>query len=157
MSHRPAASKFTAREYEDGVSISGRPVRRIGDGTPDRKEQEMQYVMLIADDASLRGETSPEEEAAVYEKIGAWFGELGAKGKIVGGNELQGVETAKTIRLGRDKATVTDGPFIESKEVIGGYCVLECDSIDEAVEIAKSWPGVGSVLEVRPAVFHGDA
>ncbi len=112
----------------------------------------MQYVMLIC------GEGKPDlgdaDEAAVYEKIGAWFADLGAKGKIVGGNELQGVETAKTIRTSGGLATVTDGPFIEAKEIIGGYAVLECESIDEAVEIAKSWPSPTAVLEVRPVVFH---
>jgi hypothetical protein len=116
----------------------------------------MQYVMLIADDGS--GTTLPQtEQEAVYAKIGAWWGDLAAKGKIVGGNELQPVSTAKTVRIQGDRVTVTDGPFVESKEVIGGYGVLECDSLDEAVEIAKSWPGRASVLEVRPTVFHGDA
>lgn len=115
----------------------------------------MQYVMLIAGDGSAGG--SEEENAAVYEKIGAWWADLAAKGKIVGGNELQGAETAKTVRLTGDRATVTDGPFIEAKEVIGGYGILECGSIDEAVEIAKTWPGTGSILEVRPTVYHGEA
>jgi hypothetical protein len=115
----------------------------------------MQYVMLIAGDESAGG--SDEENAAVYEKIGAWWGDLAAKGKIVGGNELQGSDTAKTVRLTGDRAVVTDGPFIESKEVIGGYGILECDTIDEAVAIAKTWPGAGAVLEVRPTVYHGEA
>jgi len=111
----------------------------------------MQYVMLIADDKETR---SAEDQAAVYEKIGAWLMDLGARGKILGGNELQPSDTAKTIRLNGSSPTVTDGPFIESKEVIGGYAVLECDSIDEAVEIAKTWPGPNAILEVRPTVFH---
>ncbi len=115
----------------------------------------MQYVMLIA------GEEGPalsdEELSAAYEKIGAWWGDLTAKGKIVGGNELQGPETAKTVRIAGEKVSVTDGPFIESKEVIGGYGVLECDSIDEAIAIAKTWPSPSSLIEVRPTVYHGDA
>ena len=116
----------------------------------------MQYVMLIAGDASGPA-LSEDEQAAVYEKIGAWWGDLAAKGKIVGGNELQGPETAKTVRIAGEKATVTDGPFIESKEVIGGYGVLECESIDEAVAIAKTWPSPTSTIEVRPTVYHGEA
>jgi hypothetical protein len=112
----------------------------------------MQYVMLIAGDGSPG---LPEAEAgAIYEKIGQWFADLGAKGKILGGNELQGVETAKTVRTSGGRATVTDGPFIEAKEILGGYAVLDCETIDEAVEIAKSWPGPNSVLEVRPTVYH---
>ncbi len=113
----------------------------------------MQYVMLILDDGSEP--PSEAEQVAIYEKIGAWWGDLGAKGKIVGGNELQPASTAKTVRIRGEKVTVTDGPFMESKEVIGGYGVLECDTLEEAVEIAKTWPGRSSVLEVRPTVFHG--
>jgi hypothetical protein len=109
----------------------------------------MQFVMLIADDKELPVEG---DEAAIYEKIGAWWMDLAGKGKIVGGNQLQPAETAKTIRLTGDAPLITDGPFIESKEVLGGYGVLECDSIEEAVEIAKSWPGPNAILEVRPTV-----
>ncbi|HYZ92779.1 MAG TPA: YciI family protein [Actinomycetota bacterium] len=112
----------------------------------------MRYVMLIAGDASL---TMPEEEqAAVYEKIGAWFADLGAKGKIVGGEELQGADTATTVRLNGGKTLVTDGPFVETKEIIGGFAILECADLDEALAIAKSWPSPHSVLEVRPVVDH---
>jgi hypothetical protein len=111
--------------------------------------------MLIADDGTSQG--SSEDQSAIYEKIGAWWGEHSAKGKIVGGNELQGPETAKTVRISGERVTVTDGPFIESKEVIGGYGVLECDSLEEALAIAKTWPGPSSILEVRPTVYHGDA
>jgi hypothetical protein len=134
------------------VSIFRDSVRRMDDGEADRREQEMQYVMLIADDKEQRSDA---DQTAVYEQIGQWFAELGAKGKIVGGNELQPSETAKTIRLNGSAPKVTDGPFIESKEVLGGYCVLECESIEEAVEIAKTWPGPNAILEVRPTVFHG--
>ena len=112
----------------------------------------MQYVMLIGTDGTYAG--SPEDEAAIYEKIGAWWGELSASGKIVGGNQLEGPETAKTVRISGEKVTVTDGPFLESKEVIGGYGVLECDTLDEAIAIAKTWPGTTSFLEVRPTVFR---
>src|SRR6266404_3176072 len=109
----------------------------------------MQFVMLIADNKEERSEA---DQAAVYEKIGAWFADLGAKGKILGGNELQPSDTAKTIRLFGEKVTVTDGPFIESKEVLGGYALLECESMDEAVALASTWPGPGAVLELRPTV-----
>jgi hypothetical protein len=111
-----------------------------------------QYVMLIADDTSV---SVPESEAnAIYEKIGAWWGEHAAAGRIVGGHQLQGAETATTIRLGSGKALITDGPFVESKEVIGGYGVLEVPDLDAAIALAKSWPAPNAVLEVRPVVDH---
>jgi hypothetical protein len=106
--------------------------------------------MLIGGDGSAQG--AADEEAAVMEKIMAWWGDLSARGKIVGGNQLQGPETARTVRISGDRVSVTDGPFVESKEVIGGYGVLECDSFEEAVAIAKTWPGPSSFLEVRPTI-----
>ena len=67
------------------------------------------------------------------------------------GNQLAPPATAKTVRA----SGVTDGPFMETKEVLGGYSLLETDTIDEAVEIAKTWPGVDRgwmTIEVRPIV-----
>ena len=84
-------------------------------------------------------------------RINQWFDEYGRAGKIVGGHELQGPETATTVRFKDGKPMVVDGPFIEAKEVIGGFAVLEVADLDEALEIAKTWPGQTSV-EVRPIV-----
>ncbi len=67
------------------------------------------------------------------------------------GHQLQGPETARTARA----SGVTDGPFIESKEVLGGYSVLEAATVDEAIDVARTWPGVDRGLitvEVRPVV-----
>jgi hypothetical protein len=69
----------------------------------------------------------------------------------VGGHELKGPHTATTVRFKDGKPMVVDGPFIEAKEVIGGYAELEVADLDEALEIAKTWPGKTSV-EVRPVV-----
>ena len=111
----------------------------------------MKYVLLFG------GTMEPEERAknpamaAAYEHINQWFDEYGRAGKILGGHELQGTHTATTVRFKDGKAMVVDGPFIEAKEVIGGYAELEVADLDEALEIAKTWPGGGSV-EVRPIV-----
>ena len=111
----------------------------------------MKYVMLFG------GTMEPEERAknpalaAAYERINQWFDEYGRAGKIVGGHELQGPQTATTVRFKDGKAMVVDGPFIEAKEVIGGYAELEVEDLDEALQIAKTWPG-GTSVEVRPIV-----
>ena len=113
----------------------------------------MQYVMLIIDTPAEPGQQSP-EYGAWYAEIGAWYEKWGATCRLDGGHQLQGTETAKTIRSG----SVTDGPFIETKEVLGGYSVIEADSIDEAVDVAKTWPGVDRgwiTVEVRPALEMG--
>jgi len=68
-----------------------------------------------------------------------------------GGAQLQGPETARTIRAGG----VTDGPFMETKEVLGGYSLLDTETYDQAVEISKTWPGVDRgliTIELRPVV-----
>ena len=93
----------------------------------------------------------PDLEAWMQE-IGAWYEKWGASGKLADpGHQLDSVDKVKTIRTGG----VFDGPFIESKEVLGGYSLLETDTIDEAVEIAGTWPGVDRgliVMEVRPVM-----
>jgi len=111
----------------------------------------MKYVMLIMN-TEAAGKLTAEEYGAWSSEIMAWYEKNGATGALAdGGAQLQGPETAKTIRVG----AVTDGPFMESKEVLGGYSVLETETIDEAVEVAKSWPGVDRglvTMELRPVV-----
>lgn len=111
----------------------------------------MKYVMLILD-TEAAGKLTPAEQQAWSSEIMAWYEKQSTTGKMPdGGAQLQPPHTAKTIR----SSGVTDGPFIESKEVLGGYSVLETDTFDEAVEIAKTWPGVDRgliTLELRPVV-----
>jgi hypothetical protein len=111
----------------------------------------MKYVMLILD-TEAAGKLTPEEYQAWSSEVMAWYEKNATTGILAdGGAQLQKPETAKTVRA----SGVTDGPFMESKEVLGGYSVLETDTIDEAVEVAKGWPGVerGLVtIEVRPVV-----
>ena len=111
----------------------------------------MKYVMLILN-TEKAGTLSQEEYQAWSSEVMAWYEKTGASGKMPdGGAQLQDVDTAKTIRAGG----VTDGPFMETKEVLGGYSVLETDTYDEAVEIARSWPGVDRgliTIELRPTV-----
>ncbi len=116
----------------------------------------MKYVLMFAgsmDEQDQWEKQSKEELAAAYQRVGEWFDRYGRSGKIVGGEELKGPSTATTVRIKNGKTTVTDGPFIESKEVIGGFAVVEVADLDEALEMAKSWPG-GNMVEVRPVVEH---
>ncbi len=109
----------------------------------------MRYVIMIMNTEASKN--IPEAEADQWSKeIFAWYEKWGAAGKLVdGGAELDSPEKAKTIRA----SGITDGPFIEAKEVVGGFSILETTSVDEAVEIAKTWPGVDRgliTIEVRP-------
>ena len=114
----------------------------------------MKYVMLIMN-TEAAGKMTAEEYGAWSSEIMAWYEKVGPSGKMPdGGAQLQPPNTARTIRA----SGVTDGPFMETKEVLGGYSVFEADTIDEAADIAKTWPGVDKgwiTVEVRPVVEMG--
>src|SRR5580692_9233824 len=115
----------------------------------------MKYVILIMN--TPEGDAISEaEQKAWYSEVFAWYEKWGSTPKMPdGGHQLQPPATAKTIRGSAGKITLTDGPFIETKEALGGYSVLETDTIDEAAEIAGTWPGVDRgwiTIEVRPAI-----
>jgi hypothetical protein len=113
----------------------------------------MKYMMLIAGNEDLWAARSDAENAALYERIGRWWGEESAAGRIIDGHELEPSPTATTLRIALDgSTTVTDGPFIEGKELIGGFGILEVADLDEALKVAASWPVPGDVLEIRPIV-----
>jgi hypothetical protein len=118
----------------------------------------VKYLMLICSDEEAWANLSPAEEQDVMKEIFAWYEKWQPTGKIAdGGHELQPKHTAKTIRRGSaGEPVVTDGPYLELKEVIGGIVVLECDTIDEAVEVASDWPPAGgmSTIEVRPVMVR---
>jgi hypothetical protein len=118
----------------------------------------MRYAMLICGDESEWADILPEERDAGMKATYAWFDKWAGAGKIGdGGAELEAVSTARTIRGSGAGSAVTDGPFMETKEVVGGVVFLECESMEEAIEVASTWPGLAyrSVsVEVRPTVDH---
>ena len=112
----------------------------------------MKYMMLIAGDEEQWASRPEEETRAMYERIGAWWDEHEKAGRIVGGHELEPSATATTVRVDdRGNATVTDGPFVEGKEMVGGYAILDVADLDEALALASSWPAPDT-LEVRPVM-----
>ncbi|RKN47844.1 YciI family protein [Micromonospora endolithica] len=116
----------------------------------------MRYAMLIfGDDREWTG-LSPADEQDVMTGVYEWFERWQPTGRIAdGGAELQPRETARTVRAGTDgRPVVTDGPYLELKEVIGAVVILECDDLDEATRIAATWPLAAgmSAVEVRPVM-----
>lgn len=82
--------------------------------------------------------------------------EFGKAGKLIGGDALQPEATGQRVKLTNGKRAVIDGPFAETKEVIGGYYLVDVASRDEAVEIAKKVPLIdGEFVEVRPVMTFG--
>jgi hypothetical protein len=93
---------------------------------------------------------SPEEQGEVY----AAYKALNQTPGVTPGVQMQGPETATTVRVQDGKTLATDGPFVEAKEAIGGYCFFEADDLDAAIEVASRIPaaGMGGAIEVRPLV-----
>jgi len=117
----------------------------------------MKYVLMFADsveDQKSWEKMSPDQMHAAYEHINKWFDEHSRSGKIVGGEELRGPGSSTTVRFKNGKPIVTDGPFIEAKEIVGGFAIVEVKDLDEALAMAKTWPGGGQsrIVEVRPVV-----
>jgi len=81
---------------------------------------------------------SAAEKQADIDRVKAWFGEHAAAGRIAGGEELGWPSTPRVVR----KRGITDGPFIETKEVLGGFIVVEVESEAMALEMARTWPGI---------------
>ena len=105
----------------------------------------MRHVMLTfvdPDDAAAYYRLSPEEQRADVERHIAWFRKHGEH--IVGGEELDEPARVKALRPGRqgEGVVVTDGPYVETKEILGGFVILETDSAEEALAIAREWPSL---------------
>jgi hypothetical protein len=110
----------------------------------------VRYMLLLygCDDRPAPGEPGFEESLA---RVNAFVQECQRRGVFVGGDPLRPVSTATTVRVRDGRTLITDGPFAETHEQLGGYYILDCAGLDEALELAALWPlaTVGSV-EVRP-------
>jgi hypothetical protein len=111
----------------------------------------MRYLLLICTDESTMATASPEEALASTAAYTAFGDEMGHRGVLVGGERLRPTADATTVRLRDGEVLTSDGPFAETKEQMGGYYVVDCKDLDEAIEVAAKIPGarVGSI-EVRP-------
>ncbi len=114
----------------------------------------MEYALLIYGDEVSEGARSPEERQTVMDAYWAYEAWLAEKGIKRGGEALHGTGQATTVRVDEGRTLTTDGPFAETKEQLGGFYVVECDNLDEAIEAAVKCPGsqFGGVIEVRPVV-----
>ena len=110
----------------------------------------MKYVLLIYDDPAQWANLSDEEMTSIY-------GEYMAVSELpntTGGSQLQPADTARSVRVKDGKSIVSDGPFAETKEVLGGFYIIDAGSADEAEQIAARIPSarMGGTVEVRPVV-----
>lgn len=110
----------------------------------------MKYVLLFVDTEQFSQDLQNMDEhdrERAYERVNQWFAENA--GTIRGGSKLQPAHTATTVRLDGAEPVVTDGPFVEGKEVVSGFVEIDVADLDEALRMARSWPGC-PVVEVRP-------
>jgi len=110
----------------------------------------VKYVLLFVDDEQFAQELqamSQTERERAYERVRQWMADNAHV--IRGGNKLQGPQTATTVRLGGGEPIVTDGPFVEGKEVVSGYLEIEVEDLDAALRMVRTWPGC-PIVEIRP-------
>ena len=112
----------------------------------------MKYLLQIYPDGALEAfERLPaDEQQSIVEEYAAIHRTPG----VIGGDQLQPVESATTVRVRDGETLLTDGPFVDAKEHLGGYCLVEVDDLDRALEIAARVPAarMGGAVEVRPLV-----
>ncbi|HKD80320.1 MAG TPA: YciI family protein [Candidatus Angelobacter sp.] len=111
----------------------------------------MQYLLLIYLEESRWERQGDPEQQKIYQQYRDLIGDLQKAGKFLGGNELQPTSTATTVQVRNGKKAITDGPFAETKEQLGGYFLVEAKDLDDAIAIAARIPSAttGSI-EVRP-------
>src|SRR5437588_9200262 len=131
-----------------GLSIRPWPVRRRGSR---KRGGAMRYMLMICADESGVGALSPEEGSAMLAEYGAFGGEMGRRGVLQTGERLRPTTDATTVQVRDGKVLTADGPFAETKEQGGGYYLVDCNDLDEAIQLAAGIPGAkhGSI-EVRP-------
>ena len=116
----------------------------------------MRYLLLCCFDEKRWEEIPEAQRDSIMREYGALMKSLDERGQHLAGAQLQPISTAATVRGRNGKPTVTDGPFAETKEHLGGYHLVECGNLDEAIAIANRIPTIpfGGSVEVRPLVQH---
>lgn len=116
----------------------------------------MRYMLLIYANEAIFETQSKEEQAADYQEYATYAQKAAERGLNPQGEALQTISTATTVRVRDGKILTTDGPFAETKEQLGGYYILNCKDLDEAIEMAALIPGAryGSI-EIRPIMEFG--
>jgi hypothetical protein len=118
----------------------------------------MKYMLLTYLDEKAWLSMSPEEQQREMQKCAPVVEKLQATGKLLAGAPLHPTSTATTLRYRAGKRIMTDGPFAETREQLGGYTIIEADNLDEAIAIANAFVSMSELptIEVRPIVDFPD-
>src|SRR5580704_2872003 len=137
---RPRGTSLRLVNYFPFLSISPAALRLAGE----RRNKMPQFILLLRDERRPASGLSPEETQKLIQKYGDW-----RRTKAIGGQKLTDGE-GRVLRKQNGKPSVTDGPFVEAKEVMGGFFVIEAGNYDEAVELAKTCPHIEfGTIEIR--------
>ena len=117
----------------------------------------MKFMLVLWGDEGQWADMSEEEAAAEMARWEDYSNQLIAAGAMVSGEGLQASATSKTLRVENGERIVTDGPFAETKEQLGGYYLLDCKDLDDALGWAKRIPMPGGTVEVRPVMDYDAA
>jgi hypothetical protein len=116
----------------------------------------VKYMLLIYQNPSGFEALSEDERNAVFDEVGTIMNELTESGEWIGGGGLADPSQTKTVKVRDGVPAVTDGPYLEAKEHLVGYCLFECESVARATEIATRWPDARYwAVEVRPLMEAG--
>lgn len=111
----------------------------------------MRYLLLIYQDEAAHSQWSQEQLAAEYEAYNVYSEEVSKSGAMLSGDALMPTNTATTVRVRNGKTLATDGPFAETKEQLGGYYLMNCKNLDEAIALAARIPAASDgSIEIRP-------
>jgi hypothetical protein len=111
----------------------------------------MRYILLICTDESVSEGLSPAEDSAALAEYAAFGEEIERRGILQGGERLRRTTDATTVQVRDGEVLVADGPFAETKEQVGGFYLVDCQDLDEAIEVASKIPGARyGTIEVRP-------
>jgi hypothetical protein len=113
----------------------------------------MKYALLIyEDEASQPADGSP-ESAEVFQQYGSFTEDIRSAGILLGGEALRTVDAATSVRVRGKERSVTDGPFAETKEQLGGFYLIDVEDLDRAIDVASQIPGAATgCVEVRPLI-----
>jgi hypothetical protein len=111
----------------------------------------MRYLLMICTDETAIGALGPNEGSAMLAEYAAFGEEMGRRGVLKGSERLRPTTDATTVQVRDGEVLVADGPFAETKEQVGGYYLVDCADLDEAIEVASKIPGARhGTIEVRP-------
>ena len=118
----------------------------------------MKYMLLIYQNPANWSDLPPAERDVVMEEAGQIVSELTQSGELIGGEALADPSQTKTVRVRGGVPAVTDGPFLEAKEHLVGYCMFDCETSERALEIAGRWPDARYwAVELRPVMSGAPA